>query len=139
MTALILVVEDTPTVRSVLRRALEYAGHEVVVAVDGVSGLRTYHQLAHERAPDLAVVDWIMPEMNGLELARQFRTLAPNMPVLMISGDPLPREELPDGVTAWGSGEMLAKPFSMDAFVAAVATLLLQGDAFGDRQGGAAS
>jgi CheY-like chemotaxis protein len=120
--ALILVVDDHPGVRAVIRRALEEAGHEVVLAVDGVSALQTYHELATQHPPDLAVVDRFMPEMDGIQLVRQFQTVAPSMPVLLMSGDP--SWPLGQAVARLGPDDVLAKPFHPDALVAAVASAL---------------
>jgi CheY-like chemotaxis protein len=77
--ALILVVDDHPGVRAVICRVLLKAGHHFVLAVDGVSGLATYHQLA----PDVALVDQLMPEMDGFQLMRQSEAVALTMPVLL--------------------------------------------------------
>jgi CheY-like chemotaxis protein len=120
--ALILVVDDNPGVRAVIRRALTEVGHEVALAVDGASGLQTYYELATQLAPDLAIVDRFMPEMDGIQLMRQFHTVAPTMPVLLMSGDP--SWPLGDAMAGLGPNDVLAKPFHPDALVSAVASAL---------------
>ena len=123
--ALILVVDDHPGVRAVIRRALEEVGHEVVLAVDGVTGLAAFYQLATQRAPDLVLVDRFMPEMDGLQLARQLKVLARGMPVVLMSGDPVwLREELRDAVLNPAAYHTLVKPFTPEALVMAVALAL---------------
>lgn len=113
--ALILVIDDNPGVRAVICRVLLKAGHQVVLAVDGASGLATYHQLA----PDLALVDQLMPEMDGLQLMRQFEAVAPTMPVLLMVS-------VPSGllVARKPVGDVLLKPFTPDALVVAVMVAL---------------
>jgi CheY-like chemotaxis protein len=113
--ALILVIDDNPGVRAVICRVLLKAGHQVVLAVDGASGLATYHQLA----PDLALVDQVMPEMDGLQLTRQFEAVAPTMPVLLMVS-------VPSGLLEAGEPirDVLLKPFSPDGLVAAVTVAL---------------
>ena len=83
--AKILVVDDEPDQRSLLRRIFERAGHEVRDAGDGAAALRA----VRESPPDLLVTDMMMPVMDGAELIRQLRA-APAMiaiPVLAVSGD----------------------------------------------------
>jgi PleD family two-component response regulator len=68
-TASILVVDDDPVVRSLMRATLETDNFEVVEAADGVEGCRLYE----ERLPDLLLVDVVMPRMDGYELCRVLR------------------------------------------------------------------
>lgn len=65
----VLVVDDDPTIRVVLRSLLEKAGHEVMEASGGRQGL----EVALDAIPQLMIVDWLMPEMDGLELTRTLR------------------------------------------------------------------
>ena len=65
----VIVVDDDATIRSLLRGVLERAGHRVFEAEDGRSGL----ELALEVQPQMMIVDWIMPQMDGLELTRNLR------------------------------------------------------------------
>jgi CheY-like chemotaxis protein len=113
--ALILVVDDDPGVRAVISRVLLKAGHQVVLAADGASGLATYHELA----PDLALVGQFMPEMDGCRLMRQFTALAPTMPVLLMVSVPSAAREERGPVS-----DMIVKPFGADALVAAVTVAL---------------
>ena len=131
--ALILVVDDHPGIRFIIRRTLEEAGHEVVLAVDGASGLQAYHELATQHAPDLAIIDRFMPEMGGIQLLRQLRTVAPTMPVLLMSGDDSWPPE-----AGLGPNDVLTKPFHPNALVAAVSSALGRAAPPDRRQGGGA-
>ena len=78
----ILVVDDEVAIRDALGRKLRRDGFNVFLAGNGIEGLRLYHA---ER-PDLVVLDIIMPEMNGSELAQRLRGRRPGLKVLFVSG-----------------------------------------------------
>lgn len=67
--AKILVVDDAPEVRTVLTRMLQKAGHEVITAADGEEALRR----AREERPDLLLLDWMLPILDGLEVCRTLK------------------------------------------------------------------
>ena len=81
----ILVVDDEPDQRFLLRRIFERAGHEVSDATDGAAGLRA----VRESPPDLVVTDMMMPVMGGAELIRCLRgdPATAHIPILAASGD----------------------------------------------------
>ena len=111
----ILLVEDDPAVRSVLNGMLTDAGFEVLVAQDGASAL---HQLwKHGGNLSLLVTDIDMGRMGGMELAEMVRSQYPALPILFISGLPIPAGELES--SAPGTF-LLAKPFGAVALVQAV-------------------
>lgn len=87
----ILVVEDQPEARSLLNTMLENAGFEVIVAGDGGAG--ALHQL-WKRSGNLAllVTDIDMGRMNGVKLAEMLRSQYPVVPILLISGLPVPAD-----------------------------------------------
>lgn len=64
-----LVVDDDGSMRGLVRKVLETVGHQVIEASDGRAGM----EMALEFQPQLMIVDWVMPEMNGLELTRALR------------------------------------------------------------------
>jgi CheY-like chemotaxis protein len=82
----ILVVDDEPDQRFLLRRIFERAGHEVTDANDGAAALRA----VRESVPDLVVTDMMMPVMDGPELIRRLRyePATAGIPILAASGDP---------------------------------------------------
>lgn len=80
--AYILVIDDEASVRTVLQRMLESAGHEVRVAAGGEEGLAN----AGLRMPDLVVTDLLMPGTSGIRVITELRERSPTLPILAISG-----------------------------------------------------
>lgn len=119
--ATILLVEDARELADVVQRELQASGYEVVYAADGVAALE-----AHARhTPDLIILDWMLPKMDGLEVLRRVRQAAPT-PVLMLTA----RGEETDRVIGLelGADDYLTKPFSMRELVARVRALLRRAD-----------
>jgi two-component system, OmpR family, response regulator MprA len=115
---LILVVDDELPVRDSLRRALVLEGHEVVQAANGREALGAVEELA----PDLIVLDVLMPELDGLEVCRRLRASGDRTPVLMLTA----RSEVEDRVTGLDAGadDYVGKPFALDELLARVRALL---------------
>jgi len=109
--ARIVVIDDDDGVRAVIRQALADAGFDVQEAIDGPSGLR----LLASHQPDLAVIDFMMPGMNGAEVARRAQALRPSLPIVFVSGyaDTLAL----DGIAG---ATVLRKPFEVDGLLLAV-------------------
>jgi DNA-binding NarL/FixJ family response regulator len=82
----ILIVDDNAMIRSQLRAALERTGKWRVIG-EAENGRRAVEKV-HERAPDVTVMDFLMPGMNGLEAARQIAEEGPSTPILMVTSDP---------------------------------------------------
>jgi signal transduction histidine kinase/ActR/RegA family two-component response regulator len=116
----VLVVDDEPTLRSVMRRALARAGYEVLVAEDGPRALEAARNYPHEL--DLLITDVVMPGMSGLELARQLVPERPRMNVLFISGFTF-EEAVPPTDLAQGTA-YLPKPFDTSVLIGKVQELL---------------
>jgi CheY-like chemotaxis protein len=116
----ILVVDDEPAHRFLLRRIFERAGHEVFDAGDGAAALRA----VAESPPDLVVTDMMMPVMNGAELIRRLRSEAATagIPILAASSDPLFAE---------GADAVVPKPYAWRHLLE-VADALLRGALTGD-------
>jgi len=118
--ATILVAEDEPTLRSMIRRTLVRSGHTVLAAADGELALAA--AAAHPGPIDLLVTDVVMPNLGGGETARILGTQRPGVAVLFISGyswgESLPPSD-PMKAIAY-----LQKPFDTRAFEARVAELL---------------
>ena len=104
----VLLAEDEPLVRAVLRRTLAGAGYEVVEAVDGEEAIRQFE--AHRARIALCLLDVVMPRKNGREAAEAIRALAPDVPILFATG------YAADVLEARGHGspdpEVIAKPIS---------------------------
>lgn len=115
----ILVVEDNPVTRKMLRITLESEHYVVIEAGDARAAL----EAASERLPGLVLQDLILPDMNGFELLAELRNLpgAAELPILALSGF---RGELEEGKGAAGFTAMLEKPIEPDALVEIVAAHL---------------
>jgi CheY-like chemotaxis protein len=128
----VLVADDSPIGRSVLRQTLERAGYEVRVAVDGGEALEA---LERGRPPvDLAVLDVQMPGRSGLEVLRACRRLRPRvaLPIVMLTADRTPG--LREACIAAGADEFLEKPVDPGTLLETVAGLL-DGAPRGGRRG----
>lgn len=114
--ARILVVDDEPDQRFLLRRIFERAGHEVSDAADGAAALRA----AREWAPDLVVTDVMMPVMGGVELIRCLRSdpVTAQIPILAASADTH---------LAGSADAVVPKPFELQHLVAVADALLKEG------------
>jgi DNA-binding response OmpR family regulator len=115
--ATILLVEDAVDLAQVIVRELEAAGYRVLHAADGLSALQSHAR--HQ--PDLVILDWMLPELDGLEVLRQIRQTSV-IPVLMLTA----RDEEADRVIGLeiGADDYLTKPFSMRELIARVRALL---------------
>jgi len=113
----VLVVEDDPTVREVVTRYLEHDGHDVDVADDGLAAL----QHAARSWPDLVVLDLMLPGLDGFEVCRSLRRMAP-VPVIMLTA----RGDEDDRIMGLelGADDYIAKPFSPRELVARVNAVL---------------
>jgi len=120
--AKILLVEDAADLAQVIVRELEAAGYEALWAADGLTAL----ELHARHRPDLVILDWMLPGLDGLEVLRRLRqpasVPASAVPVLMLTA----RTEEVDRVLGLevGADDYLTKPFSMRELIAQVRALL---------------
>lgn len=114
---LILLVEDEAKLAQVVIHELEQHGYQVIHAGDGLAAL----SLNQQRQPDLVILDWMLPALDGLEVLRRLRQVSP-VPVLMLTA----RQEEMDRVIGLevGADDYLTKPFSLRELVARVHALL---------------
>jgi two-component system, cell cycle sensor histidine kinase and response regulator CckA len=103
----ILVVDDSATVRDVLKAVLQAQGHTIVEASDGDEALK----IAAKQPIDLLLTDIVMPRMSGVELAKTLTAARPELPVLFISGFPFDLEEHKKHLPRCA---FLQKPFNFD-------------------------
>ncbi len=118
----ILVVDDDRKITDMLRRTLAYEGYRVVVGYDGQEALNK----AQSERPDLVVLDWLMPKLNGLETARLLRSIS-DVPILMLTA----RDAVEHRVEGLNSGadDYLVKPFAPEELLARIRALLRRLDA----------
>ena len=106
-----LVVEDSSTIRMILSLYLQKMNIDVVEAVDGRDGLRQMQQIAR---PDLILVDWNMPELDGVDFIRELRTnpANDNLPIIMVTTNS-ETEHIGIAMEA-GANEYIEKPCTLE-------------------------
>jgi len=117
MRELILVIEDEEKILNFLRRGLIYEGYRVETAMDGSAGLAS----ARDNPPDLVILDWMLPGIDGLEVCRRLRA-ASNVPILMLTAKDAVADRV-QGLDA-GADDYLVKPFALDEVLARLRALL---------------
>ena len=113
----VLIADDDRKIIDMLRRTLAYEGYQVVTASDGLEALAK----AQTHRPDVVILDWLMPGLDGIEVARRLRT-ADGTPILMLTA----RDAVEDRVEGLDSGadDYLVKPFAPAELLARVRALL---------------
>lgn len=116
----ILIADDDPSIRHALHLKFSKAGLEVAVAADGEEGLR----LALETEPELLIVDYCMPYLNGYDLCRQLRRHERfnDTPVIVLTA--MEQEMESDLAEELGVAKFMTKPFSPRELLAAALELL---------------
>src|SRR5947209_700050 len=122
MTPRILIVEDEEALTQLLRYNLETAGYEVeTVARGDEADLRV-----KERAPDLVILDWMLPGLSGIEICRRLRARPDTraLPIIMLTA----RGEESERVRGLSTGadDYIVKPFSLPELMARVSALFLR-------------
>jgi diguanylate cyclase (GGDEF)-like protein len=123
---LILVVDDDQDIAGFVEFNLKMQGYDVVRAGDGAAALK----VMEDRRPDLAVVDWMMPGMDGVELTRKLRAepLTSALPVIMLTAKSMTVDKVV-GLTA-GVDDYLVKPFDTAELIARVSSTLRRNKEF---------
>ncbi len=113
----ILIIEDDEEILRGLNRLLTYEGYLVDTAINGKAGLA----LANQQCPDLVVLDWMLPNLDGLEVCRQLRRLG-NQPILMLTA----KDTISDRVRGLDAGadDYVVKPFENDELLARIRAIL---------------
>ncbi|MEO1428525.1 MAG: response regulator transcription factor [Cyanobacteria bacterium J06632_19] len=110
----IILVEDEVKLAQFLEMELSSEGYNVNVAHDGMAGLI----LARESTPDLAILDWMLPGLSGLELCRRLRTTGSKIPIILLTA----KDEVTarvEGLDA-GADDYVVKPFSIEELLARI-------------------
>ena len=113
----ILIVEDEDTVREVVSEGLQSEGYEVLVANNGLDGLRQ----AREADPDLILLDLMLPEMDGLSVCRALRRNS-DVPIIMLTARGTEMDKIAGLET--GADDYVVKPFSLGELLARIRSLL---------------
>ncbi len=120
MSATILIIEDEPAIQELLSSTLTRAGHQVIRADDGESAQR----LLREALPDLVLLDWMLPGLSGMDIARRLRAEERTraIPIIMLTA----RGEEQDKVAGLevGADDYVTKPFSPRELVARIKAVL---------------
>jgi len=134
----ILVVEDTPEILRLVQRSLLLEGFQVEVAMDGRAALAA----VRDQPPDLVVLDVMLPDINGLEIAKRIRAMEeasgqPAIPIMMLTA----LDAVSDRVTGLevGADDYLSKPFAIPELVARIRALLRRAQAPAANGDGAAA
>jgi DNA-binding response OmpR family regulator len=109
----ILLVEDDPAIVSLVALGLRYEGYQVITATNGLSAL----QIFEEQKPDLMILDWMLPGMDGIKVCRIIRAQS-DIPIIMITA----RDAINDRVQGLetGADDYLVKPFHIEELIARV-------------------
>jgi two-component system OmpR family response regulator len=122
----LLVVEDEATVRELLAASLRFAGFSVVSVPTGTEALRA----ATSQRPDVVLLDVMLPDMDGFEVARRLRALSPptadrragHVPILFLTARDTPEDKI-TGLTV-GGDDYVTKPFGLEELIARIRAIL---------------
>jgi DNA-binding response OmpR family regulator len=114
MSAHILLVEDEASLAHFIELELSAEGYHISVAHDGISGLT----LARESPYDLAILDWMLPGLSGVELCRRLRATGSKIPIILLTA----KDEVSDRVAGLNAGadDYVVKPFSIEELLARI-------------------
>ncbi len=109
----VLIVEDDPAIQSLVSLGLSYEGFNVISTDDGLEGLKLYE----EAQPDLVILDWLLPGMDGLTLCRRIRAQS-DVPIIMVTARDAIKDRV-DGLET-GADDYIVKPFHIEELIARV-------------------
>ena len=120
----ILVVDDEPSIRTVVRRMLEKAGYEVLEAENGETAIEAINTGENRLMLDAVICDIRMPKINGLEALAYFRHAYPHVPLIVLTG--YPDTEMAVSCLREGVVDYLVKPVDGRRLKAAVEKAMKQ-------------
>jgi len=114
----ILIADDDEKLLKMIRRTLIYDGFQVITAINGRDAL----EQVQTNVPDLVILDWMMPELSGVEVVERMRTAEDTIPILMLTA----RDTVADRVAGLnrGADDYLVKPFAPSELLARIHALL---------------
>ncbi|WP_042354518.1 response regulator transcription factor [Bacillus rubiinfantis] len=114
----VLLIDDEPSIITLLEYNLEMAGFQIITATDGIEGLK----LAISEAPDIIILDVMLPQLDGMEVCRQLRQDKIMTPIIMISA----KDEEINKILGleFGADDYIVKPFSTREVVSRVKAVL---------------
>lgn len=120
MKNLIMLVDDEPNLRELLRQMLELGGFDVVEAEDGLEALEKLEMVA----PDVMILDVMMPNLDGVSLCKKLRagTDFAGLPIIMVSGK-TQHKAVQEGLAA-GANQYLCKPITVQELLQSVQSVL---------------
>ena len=107
----ILIIEDERGIYEFLKDGLEEEGYNITIAPDGIQGVAKFHQ----SNPDLVLLDWMLPEMNGVDVCKEIRRHDKETPILFLTAKDTVKETV-EGLRA-GADDYIKKPFSFEELV----------------------
>jgi CheY-like chemotaxis protein len=118
----VLIVDDEPMTRNLLRMMLSYAGYQIYEAEDGLDAL----EKVEKHAPDVVILDVMMPNMDGIDVCKHFRQneATAELPIIMLSAYTQP-SAVEAGLAA-GANKYLTKPISRQTLLEHVEAVLLE-------------
>jgi two-component system, OmpR family, response regulator len=116
--ARLLVVDDEPNIVELLSTSLRFAGFEVITATNGADAVAT----ARRRRPDLIVLDVMLPDIDGFDVARRLRSGGDHTPVLFLTARDAVQDRI-KGLTI-GGDDYVTKPFSLEEVIARIRAVL---------------
>jgi DNA-binding response OmpR family regulator len=122
----ILLIEDEPDLGAIVQKSLAHHQYIVDWAIDGQAG---WEYLTHDRATySLAIIDWMLPKISGIELCQRLRAEKYTLPILMLTA----RDRMEDKITGLDAGadDYLVKPFGMEELLARLRALQRRAQVF---------
>lgn len=104
----ILIVEDEPGIYNFLKEGLEEEGYNIVIASDGIKGVDKFSR----SKPDLVLLDWMLPGMQGIDVCKEIRKYDNETPILFLTAKDTVKETI-EGLRA-GANDYIKKPFSFE-------------------------
>ena len=121
---LVLVIDDEPDVRKVVRMTLEKSGYDVLEAEDGEKAIAEVKKEENSLLLNLIITDIRMPNMNGIDVIRYYQEEWPNVPLIVLTG--FPDLEMATSMLQHGISDYLVKPVESEKLRAAVAKAIEQ-------------